>query len=428
MEKVYDPVLDETIVTHTLDNGLQVMVLHKKDNINTTAYFAVPFGALTLAQKLDDGTIVEHEPGLAHFLEHKLFENHQGMDVMERFSALSCNVNAFTSYTETVYYFNTSKTEIEAPLNLLLDFVQSLNVTEASVEKEKKIIIQELRMYHQMPEARLMYETYRSLYHNISVKYDIGGSEESVNAITKAKLEAAFNLNYHPTKALLVVVSSIEPDDILSIIETNQKAKPITPSQSMQRVLADEPLTVVKAHKHVTMDIAATKMTYSFKLTPIQGTPVERHRVEWALKLRLELVFSTLNPLYQAWVDHGYIHDYFGYEVEVNDQYAFVMFYGETEDEAQFKSMIDQGLAIDVEPLLPFLRQLKRRYRSYAYRLLDDQDDYAVHTIRGRFTGVTLHDSLNVLEQLQPDDLRQAMAHLVHAPTALVAVKPRKVA
>jgi hypothetical protein len=176
------------------------------------------------------------------------------------------------------------------------------------------------------------------------------------------------------------------------------------------------------------MDIAATKMTYSFKLAPIAGTPVERHRIEWALKLRLELIFSTLNPIYQEWVDQGYIHDYLGYDVEINDQYAFVMFYGETEDEDQFKAMIDQGLSLDVEPLLPFLRQLKRRYRSYAYRLLDDQDDYAVHTIRGQFTGVTLQDSLLVLEQLQPEDLRQAITLLAQAPTALVAVKPRKVA
>jgi predicted Zn-dependent peptidase len=428
MERIYDPILDETVVTHTLQNGLNVIVLHKKDNINTTAYFAVPFGALTLAQKLTDGTIINHEPGLAHFLEHKLFENHQGMDVMERFSTLSCNVNAFTSYTETVYYFNTSRHDIEEPLNLLLDFVQSLNITEDSVEKEKKIIIQELRMYHQMPEARLMYETYRSLYHNVSVKYDIGGSEESVNAITKVKLDRAFNLNYHPSKALVVVVSSLDPEHVLSIIETNQHAKPITASEPMEKLIVEEPSSVVKAHKHVMMDIAATKMTYSFKLAPVCGTPVERHRIEWALKMRLELIFSTLNPVYQEWVNSGYIHDYFGYEVEVNDQYAFVMFYGETEDEEQFKSMIDQGLTLDVEPLLPFLRQLKRRYRSYAYRLLDDQDDYAVHTIRGRFTGVTLHDSLNVLEQLQPQDLRQAMAYLDNAPTALVAIKPRKVA
>ena len=135
MERIYDAVLDETIYTHTLSNGLKVILLNKKDNINTTAYFAVPFGALTLAQRLEDGTLIEHEPGLAHFLEHKLFENHQGIDVMERFSALSCNVNAFTSYTETVYYFSTSRTDLEAPLNLLLDFVQSLNVTETSVDK-----------------------------------------------------------------------------------------------------------------------------------------------------------------------------------------------------------------------------------------------------------------------------------------------------
>lgn len=428
MEKIYDAVLDETIYTHTLSNGLKVILLNKKDNINTTAYFAVPFGALTLAQRLEDGTLVEHEPGLAHFLEHKLFENHQGIDVMERFSALSCNVNAFTSYTETVYYFSTSRTDLEAPLNLLLDFVQSLNVTETSVDKEKKIIIQELRMYHQMPEARLMYETYRALYHQVSVRFDIGGSESSVNAITKAKLDTAFKLNYHPSNALVVVVSSQNPQHLMSIIESNQDAKPVSKGSSWQRVDKEEPLTVVKAHKHVRMDIAASKMTYSFKLPPSGADPIDRHRMEWALKLRLELVFSTLNPTYQAWVDQGFIHDYFGYEVEINDQYAFVMFYGETEDEEQFKAMIDDGLALDLEPLLPYLRQLKRRYRSYAYRLLDDQDDYAVHTIRGQFTKISLNDSLRVLDELNADDLRKTVMMLNGAPTAIVAVKPRKVA
>ena len=428
MERIYDAVLDETIYTHTLSNGLKVILLNKKDNINTTAYFAVPFGALTLAQRLEDGTLIEHEPGLAHFLEHKLFENHQGIDVMERFSALSCNVNAFTSYTETVYYFSTSRTDLEAPLNLLLDFVQSLNVTETSVDKEKKIIIQELRMYHQMPEARLMYETYRALYHQVSVRFDIGGSESSVNAITKAKLDTAFKLNYHPSNALVVVVSSQNPQHLMSIIESNQDAKPVSKGSSWQRVDKEEPLTVVKAHKHVRMDIAASKMTYSFKLPPSGADPIDRHRLEWALKLRLELVFSTLNPTYQAWVDQGFIHDYFGYEVEINDQYAFVMFYGETEDEQQFKAMIDDGLALDLEPLLPYLRQLKRRFRSYAYRLLDDQDDYAVHTIRGQFTKISLNDSLRVLDELNADDLRKTVMMLNGAPTAIVAVKPRKVA
>jgi predicted Zn-dependent peptidase len=427
MEKFYDAVLDETVYTQTLDSGLNVILLHKKDNVNTTAYFAVHFGALTLAQRLEDGTKIHHEPGLAHFLEHKLFENYQGLDVMERFSALSCNVNAFTSYTETVYYFNTSRAEVAEPLTLLLDFVQSLNITEASVEKEKQIIIQELRMYHQMPEARLMYETYRALYHNIPVKYDIGGSEASVKAITKAGLEAAFNVNYHPSNALLVVVSSHDPAQLMTVIEANSMAKAtaFVPKWSLEPI--QEPLSLVSSHKQIPMDINATKMTITFKLAPMPGDPLARHHREWALKLRLELLFSSLNPQYQQWVDAGIIHDYFGYDVEINDQYAFALFYGETEDEHQFSALIDQALHQPIEPLLPYLRQLKRRYRSYAFRLLDDQDDYAVHTIRGRFTGISLHDSLIVLENLNEQDVREAGNLLDQSPKAVVSVVPRKV-
>jgi predicted Zn-dependent peptidase len=426
MEKIYDAVLDETVVTHTCASGLRVIVLHKRDNINTTAYFAVPFGALTLAQRLMDGALIEHEPGLAHFLEHKLFENHQGMDVMERFSALSCNVNAFTSYTETVYYFNTAKADVKAPLTLLMDFVQSLNITDESVEKEKKIIIQELRMYHQMPEARLMYETYRALYHHIPVKYDIGGSEASVSAMTKAKLEAAYALNYHPANALMVIVSSLDPSSLIEIIAANPIAQPCDPMPAWTLEPMDEPHEVVYARKSIPMEIGATKMTYTFKLPPMPSDPVARHKREWALKLRLELLFSSLNPEYQKWVDRGVIHDYFGYDVEINDHYAFVLFYGETEDEHVFTTLIDTALHQPIDPLLPFLRQLKRRYRSYAFRLLDDQDDYAVHTIRGLFTKISLKDSLRVLEELTAHDLIEVFTLLDHAPHATVSVRPRK--
>lgn len=427
MEKIMDTLLDETVYTHTLPSGLKVILLHKKDNINTTAYFAVPFGALTLTQRLSDGSLIQHEPGLAHFLEHKLFENHQGMDVMERFSALSCNVNAFTSYTETVYYFNTSRPDVSEPLTLLLDFVQSLNVTEESVENEKKIIIQELRMYHQMPEARLMYETYRALYHHLPVKYDIGGSEASVNAITKSGLDTAYRLNYHPSNALVVVVSSHDPEALMAVIEANPiaHADPTSPRWTIETPI--EPLSVVHHHKHVPMDITATKMTYTFKLSPMPGDPVIRHHQEWALKLRLELLFSSLNPQYQHWVDSGIIHDYFGYDVEINEHYAFVLFYVETENEAQFKALIDTALRQPIEPLLPYLRQLKRRYRSFAFRLLDDQDEYAVHTIRAQFTGISLHDTLRVLNDLTPQDLVDVAVRLYDAPTAIVAVTPRKV-
>ncbi|MBN2849241.1 MAG: insulinase family protein, partial [Erysipelotrichaceae bacterium] len=172
--------LNEKVTETTLANGLKVFFIHKPGFISSTAVYMVPFGSLDIRQQKPDGEIIESNAGVAHFLEHKLFESNNGADIMEAFSAMSANVNAFTSYNETCYYFSTGEADFSQPLELLLDFVQNLSITDESVEKEKGIIIQELRMYMQMPEARLMYETYRSLFKTHPVRIDIGGSEESV--------------------------------------------------------------------------------------------------------------------------------------------------------------------------------------------------------------------------------------------------------
>lgn len=409
MKKQYNEQLNETIYTHTLENGLNLVILHKENNINTSAYLGFPYGSLNLAQQDVSGSGTEFHPGLAHFLEHKLFESHSGLDVMERFSELSCNVNAFTSYNETVYYFNTARPDIDEPLNLLLDFVQELSITEASVEKEKQIIIQELRMYHQMPESRLMYETFQALYHAHPVRFDIGGSEESVMAITVDELRRCYALNYHPSKSTLVIVTSIDPAMILEIVQSNQAKKTFGPSVMLKNLAVEEPLSVVTAEKIVPMDIQASKMTYAFKLVPQTMTDVQRATLEWQLKIGMELLFSSLNPDYENWIRSGLIHDYFGYDVEINSDYWYAMFYGETEDKAQFVALIDRVLKTDLEPLLPMLKQLKRRYLSYTYRLLDDQDDYAINYLRNAFVHLTLEDTIRILEALKPQEILEAM-------------------
>ena len=127
---------------------------------------------------------------------------------MEAFTDLGAYVNAFTSHNETVYTFSSVK-NIYKGLNLLLDFVQHFEITEESVEKEKGIIIQELNMYAQMPEQRLIFETYQSLYHQHPIRYDIGGDEENVNSITREELLDIYKRNYHPQNSLLVCVSDL---------------------------------------------------------------------------------------------------------------------------------------------------------------------------------------------------------------------------
>ena len=172
MKKHYNERYDETYYAETLDNGLKVIIWHKPNFQNSQFLFATPYGALDFKQKDENGNLVAYPSGIAHFLEHKMFESKKG-DVMELFSQLGANVNAFTSYNETVYYFSTTNKDVEQEVNLLLDFVQELEITEESVEKEKGIIIQELNMYLQMPDSRLLFESFKSMYHNHPLNSDL---------------------------------------------------------------------------------------------------------------------------------------------------------------------------------------------------------------------------------------------------------------
>ena len=218
MRKHYNERYDETYFEETLDNGLQVVIWHKPNFQNSQFLFATPYGALDFKQKDENGNIVEFPSGIAHFLEHKMFESKQG-DVMELFSQLGANVNAFTSYNETVYYFSTTNKDVEQELNLLLDFVQSLEITEASVEKEKGIIIQELNMYLQMPDSRLLFESFKSMYHKHPLNNDIGGSQETVSMTSLEDLMQCHALNYHPSRMVLIAVTAIDPALLIEMIK-----------------------------------------------------------------------------------------------------------------------------------------------------------------------------------------------------------------
>ncbi|MDD6466769.1 MAG: insulinase family protein, partial [Erysipelotrichaceae bacterium] len=127
MKRHFNERYNETYYEEKLDNGLRVIVWHKPGFETSQFLFATPYGALDFCQQKEDESMVAFPSGIAHFLEHKMFE-HQGIDVMERFSQLGANVNAFTSYNETVYYFSTTNKDVKEEVNLLLDFVQELSI------------------------------------------------------------------------------------------------------------------------------------------------------------------------------------------------------------------------------------------------------------------------------------------------------------
>ncbi len=423
MKKISNQRFKETIYEQVISSGLHVAVIHKPGYIGSSALIATPFGGMH-TQLIDESrNIYEILPGSAHFLEHKLFESEEG-DILTAFTEIGASVNAFTSYEETVYYFSTSE-DIEQPLNMLLDFVSDLRISDASVEKEKGIIIQELRMYDQMPDARLVHETYRSLFVDHPFQYDIGGSEQTVQAITKEHLTMCYQLNYHPQRMLLVIATGDDPQRMISIAERNHASKVFEPIRKVKSLNITEPPFVHRKHYEFSLDVQSLKSTVTYKINHTYMVERERKIAEWSLRLLLESTFSSLNPSYQQWMDAGIISDFFGYEIDLGDGYGLLMFYNETDDVKSFETFLDRQLK-DMSIQTETLEQLKRRFLGQALRSLNDLEDMAISFIRSRFAGADYFESLTWVEEITLDEVENVRGLLDLGNKCTVSIKSKK--
>lgn len=421
MDKIYNQELDETYYKETLDNGLQVIIINKPDFLTTFAGFGAYYGALNIAQKVDDKEY-NFNPGVAHFLEHKLFENDE-YKVFESFSQMGCSVNAFTSLNETVYHFTTSNRDIEKPLNLLLDFVQSFNITEESVEKEKDIIIQEVNMYKQDVDSRLMEETLKSLYIYSPIRNDIGGDNESIKRINKEELELCYKINYHPSNMILVVVSPIDPYKIIDIVRKNQASKGFKKASKPISNNRQEPLQVNRKEYNFNMDINKAKHVYGIKLKPCFKDAKEFSFKEWCLYLYLKIYFSSSNPNYQEWLDKGIINDYFSFDVDFSKEFAYIIFSNESDDD-NLKELVDEELKKDLltEEALTLC---KRKLLGASFRVLNDIENFGIGYMRDYLNGYDFFDNIKIIESITLDDLKIAMADFDLANYSLIHVYPQ---
>ena len=420
MKKIHNDFFDEDFYIEKLDNGLEVVIFNKKDFLTTASAFATSYGALNTDEVLDDKEYHFH-PGVAHFLEHKLFES-EDKNIFEEFSNMGCNVNAFTSYHETVYYFSTTNKEIKEPLNLLLDFVQKLDITDENVEKEKGIICQELAMYMQNPDSRLLQETYRSLYHNYPLKYDIGGDETSVNAISKDELDLCYKINYHPNNMVLLIVSPLDVNYLMDIVKENQSKKHFDKQKDVKTLLIDEDDSVVRKEFSFEMDINKPKHVYALKLKPNFKDSDDIVYKQWCLDLYLKAYFSSINKDYQEWLNKGLINDYFGYEVDFDKDYAYILFYNESEED-NIKELIDNELKKDLITE-EILTSIKRRYIGNSFDTLNDVESFDTGYVRDYVNGIDYFKSIEILTHISLDDLKAVFKGFDYSNYALIHILP----
>ncbi len=408
MKQLKNTRFDETIYKTVLDNGLSIIMVHKPEFRNSVALLGTKFGASHLKQIVNGETLTYHS-GLAHFLEHKLFEK-QDVDILSAFTNMGANANAFTSYNETVYYFSTTN-DIQEPLNTLLDFVMNIELSEKGVEKEKGIIIEELNMYQEMPVFKLSMELLESLFVNHALKHDIAGTKESVLAITKDELEAAYETNYHPSQLLLSIVSPVEPEVLLEMIKANQSLKETKVLQQVQTPVCQEPVEVAKSFQEVDMAVNASKIALGFKQTIPFFNELEAYRFNVMTQMLMDLNFSKLNPDYQSWVDQKIISDLFVTQCDFGLDYGYLYYICETEEIEAFKALIISlmnNLKVDANKLL----QIKKRYFGASIAELSDFESFAIGNFRAHWLNSDAFEVIELIENVSLNDLEEAIEKL----------------
>ena len=411
MNKFISTKYNENYYEEMMDNGLKVVVWHKPNFKKSFVLMATSFGGFDTFQYDSSGREYNYHSGLAHFLEHKMFEVKNG-NVFDDFSKMGADVNAATTYDSTSYYFQTSG-DIEKTLNLLLDFTQELFIDENSVEKEKNIIVQELKMYQQTSDFRLVREAFESAYINHPLKYDIGGDEKNVNEITLNELKLCFKLNYHPTSMICIIVSGKDHKTIFEIVRNNQRMKEISSINPIKRKIFDEPKEVVNKNNVFYMDVNKPKINIIFKLNGILEAN-DKMKMEVGLRFILDSLFTSINDNYQKWINEGIINDYFGYDYDFGIDYGYLMIYSETYKKDEFIQLIFDSLKNVKSMKLDYelFNQLKKRYYGENVRELNDFETIAFKFMEYSFNDISYFEIYDLIENIELKEINSIVKTL----------------
>jgi predicted Zn-dependent peptidase len=401
--------LQETVYHDKLDNGLQVYLVPKQGFSKTYAVFTTRYGSIDSHFKTRAGEEIHVPDGIAHFLEHKMFEK-KDMDVMHAFSKNGASCNAFTSFNRTAYLFSCTD-NLEQNLNLLLDYVQEPYFTEQSVEKEKGIIGQEITMYDDNPDWKVYMNLLKAMYQKHPIKIEIAGTIESISKITKDMLYQCYETFYHPANMLLLVVGSFEPEAVMLLIRDNQAKKEFPPAPQIERIYPEEPAPVAKERVEHHLAVGLPKCLIGFKEADTGLTGEALLKRELATKLLLDIVFGSSSALYQKLYDSGMITENFDCDYSSERDYAYSILGGDTPDPEKLVETIKQELltlqqtGIEADDF----ERSKRKKIGHYLRSLNSVEFIANQFTSYKFNGNELFSVVPLLESITREEVEERL-------------------
>lgn len=413
------PELDERLFKEVLPNGLTLAVVPRKGFARSIAYFVTDFGSIHTDFTLD-GVNHTTPAGVAHYLEHKMFELPGDRDVAAEFAALGASVNAFTSYDMTAYYFTCTQAFGQC-LRLLLEFVSTPYFTRESVERERGIIDQEIGMNLDAPDSVIFDNLMAALYENHPVRVPILGTRESIREITPEILELCHRAFYHPGNMLLCVIGDVDPAAVKGIaLEVLGTEK--TPMGEKQTHWP-EAMVPVKEETLCAMEVAMPTFSLAFKCEPT-GTGSQAIRREMVADLAAEALFGESSELYLRLYEQGLIDSSFGGGFETLQGCAMLCVGGDSEDPwavrdailAQAEKLAEEGISQE-----EFLR-LKRSALGRRIRGLDSLDGTCFRVCAYHFSDFDYFRFPEVYRGIEKQEILEFLARVVRRERCAISI------
>ena len=403
-------------------SGLKIFVMPKENYKSTYAVFGTKYGSIDTRFKRSDSdefTVVPE--GIAHFLEHKLFESEE-LDAFTRYAETGASANAYTSFDETCYLFQCSD-RFEDSLRILLDFVTHPYFTKETVEKEQGIIGQEITMYYDVAGWMSTFNLLRCLYKNHPVRIDIAGTVESISEITDKLLYDCYNTFYNLYNMALVVVGNADADRIVAICdECLEKAEDV----SVERSFEDEPRDIVKAYDeyHLAMSVPVFSFGYKEKCE----TPERTLKEIVETNILLEVLIGESSPLYSSLIEKGLINSQFSKEYFVGYGYEAIMFDGESTNPQAVADEIKREVArlkkdgIDDE----LFETVRRNLYGKEIMQYNDIDAVANGMISCYFSDYGIFDTMDIYKNVTKADIEKRLLEVMDEKYSALSVVKSK--
>lgn len=418
---IKNPVLGEYTYA-LLDSGLKVYIMEKPGFSSSFAVFGTKYGSVDTCFRRNDEPFISVPEGIAHFLEHKLFECEEG-DAFTRFAKTGAYANAFTSFDRTCYLFSCS-TNFHQNLDILLDFVQTPYFTEETVNKEQGIICQEIKMYEDSPGWRVLFNMLECMYEKHPVSIDIAGTVESIAKIDYNLLYESYKTFYNPSNMYVCIAGNIETEKVLEQIKKSiKKSEPI----SIERANFEDTKNPDRHYVEQRLEVAKPIFCFGFKEKLCGERQTTRDKC--IVDIALEILASESSPLYKKLIDMSLINDEFSYDNFSGPGYSAVMFDGESSNpKAVSEEIVKEIKRISKEGLdKKIFDAVKKSLYGDAVRRFDNTENIVMDMVECALSSENLFEVLEALKSITEEDVLNRIKGLTEESSVLSVILPKEI-